>query len=38
MRPLLGVNESRVSQIHKMALQKMKACLVAEGVDSVSAA
>jgi len=31
---LLGVNESRVSQIHKTALQKMANALEAEGIRS----
>ena len=33
---LLGVNESRVSQIHKTALQKMAGILQSEGINSVS--
>jgi RNA polymerase sigma factor FliA len=33
---LLGVNESRVSQIHKTALQKMATALEAEGIHSAS--
>jgi len=33
---VLGVNESRVSQIHKTALQKMQGMLEAEGISSVS--
>jgi RNA polymerase sigma factor for flagellar operon FliA len=31
---MLGVNESRVSQIHKTALEKMAAALRAEGIHS----
>ena len=34
---LLGVNESRVSQIHKTALKKMATALQSEGIDSVQA-
>jgi RNA polymerase sigma factor for flagellar operon FliA len=33
----LGVNESRVSQIHKIALQKMAGVLQSEGIHSVAA-
>ncbi|MCX6630744.1 MAG: sigma-70 family RNA polymerase sigma factor, partial [Candidatus Solibacter sp.] len=33
----LGVNESRVSQIHKTALQKMAGVLQSEGIHSVAA-
>jgi RNA polymerase sigma factor FliA len=33
---ILGVNESRVSQIHKTALQKMQVALEAEGISSAS--
>jgi RNA polymerase sigma factor for flagellar operon FliA len=34
---LLGVNESRVSQIHKTALRKMAVALQSEGIHSVEA-
>jgi RNA polymerase sigma factor for flagellar operon FliA len=34
---LLGINESRVSQIHKLALDKMAVALHASGVDSAGA-
>lgn len=34
---LLGVNESRISQIHKMALKKMAVTLESEGIRSVEA-
>ena len=34
---ILGVNESRVSQIHKSALEKMQVVLQANGIDSVRA-
>ncbi len=34
---VLGVNESRVSQIHKSALEKMQVVLQANGIDSVHA-
>jgi RNA polymerase sigma factor for flagellar operon FliA len=34
---LLGVNESRVSQIHKTALKKMQATLQSEGIRSANA-
>ena len=34
---LLGVNESRVSQIHKSALVRMQAALQGNGVHSASA-
>lgn len=34
---LLGVNESRVSQIHKIALKKMAVALQSEGIESPSA-
>jgi RNA polymerase sigma factor for flagellar operon FliA len=34
---VLGVNESRVSQIHKIALKKMAVVLQAEGIHSVQA-
>jgi RNA polymerase sigma factor for flagellar operon FliA len=34
---VLGVNESRVSQIHKTALQKMAGVLQSEGIHSVAA-
>ena len=33
----MGVNESRVSQIHKIALQKMAGVLQSEGIRSASA-
>ena len=33
----LGVNESRVSQIHKTALQKMAIVLQSEGIHSAAA-
>jgi RNA polymerase sigma factor for flagellar operon FliA len=33
----LGVNESRVSQIHKIALRKMAVALESEGIHSASA-
>jgi RNA polymerase sigma factor for flagellar operon FliA len=34
---ILGVNESRVSQIHKTALEKMAACLHSSGIHSAQA-
>jgi RNA polymerase sigma factor for flagellar operon FliA len=34
---MLGVNESRISQIHKLALKKMAVALQSEGIDSASA-
>jgi RNA polymerase sigma factor for flagellar operon FliA len=34
---LLGVNESRISQIHKTALRKMASALQSEGIDSAQA-
>jgi RNA polymerase sigma factor for flagellar operon FliA len=34
---VLGVNESRISQIHKTALKKMAITLKSEGIDSVKA-
>ena len=34
---ILGINESRVSQIHKSALEKMQLVLQANGIDSVHA-
>jgi RNA polymerase sigma factor for flagellar operon FliA len=34
---LLGVNESRVSQIHKIALKKMAVALESEGIHSSEA-
>jgi RNA polymerase sigma factor FliA len=34
---LLGVNESRISQIHKLALKKMASVLESEGIRSVEA-
>jgi RNA polymerase sigma factor for flagellar operon FliA len=34
---ILGINESRVSQIHKSALEKMQVVLQANGIDSVRA-
>ncbi len=34
---LLGVNESRISQIHKTALKKMQSTLASEGICSASA-
>ena len=34
---ILGINESRVSQIHKSALEKMQAALVANGIASARA-
>ena len=34
---MLGVNESRVSQIHKTALKKMAVVLQSEGIDSAAA-
>jgi RNA polymerase sigma factor for flagellar operon FliA len=34
---LLGVNESRVSQIHKIALKKMASALESEGIRSALA-
>jgi RNA polymerase sigma factor for flagellar operon FliA len=34
---VLGVNESRVSQIHKTALHKMAGVLQSEGIRSVAA-
>jgi RNA polymerase sigma factor for flagellar operon FliA len=33
----MGVNESRVSQIHKTALRKMAVVLESEGIHSVAA-
>jgi len=33
----MGVNESRVSQIHKTALKKMAVVLESEGIHSVAA-
>jgi DNA-directed RNA polymerase specialized sigma subunit len=33
----MGINESRVSQIHKSALQKMAVALQAAGIESSSA-
>ena len=33
----LGVNESRVSQIHKTALKKMATALQGEGIESAAA-
>jgi RNA polymerase sigma factor for flagellar operon FliA len=34
---VMGVNESRVSQIHKTALKKMAIALESEGIHSVTA-
>ena len=34
---VLGINESRVSQIHKGALMKMQANLHVQGIDSIQA-
>jgi RNA polymerase sigma factor for flagellar operon FliA len=34
---VLGVNESRVSQIHKIALRKMATVLESEGIHSAEA-
>lgn len=34
---LLGINESRVSQIHKAALGKMQVALIADGISSAAA-
>lgn len=34
---VLGVNESRISQIHKLALKKMAVALQSEGIESASA-
>ena len=34
---LLGVNESRISQIHKTALKKMAVALQSEGIHSAEA-
>ena len=34
---ILGINESRVSQIHKSALEKMATALNANGIHSASA-
>jgi RNA polymerase sigma factor FliA len=34
---VLGINESRVSQIHKVALGKMQVELPVKGIDSVNA-
>jgi RNA polymerase sigma factor for flagellar operon FliA len=34
---VMGVNESRVSQIHKIALQKMATVLQSEGIHSSEA-
>jgi RNA polymerase sigma factor for flagellar operon FliA len=34
---VMGINESRVSQIHKSALQKMAAALQASGIQSSAA-
>jgi RNA polymerase sigma factor for flagellar operon FliA len=34
---ILGINESRVSQIHKSALEKMQVVLQANGISSVQA-
>ena len=34
---LLGVNESRISQIHKTALKKMAVVLQSEGIHSAEA-
>jgi RNA polymerase sigma factor for flagellar operon FliA len=34
---LLGVNESRISQIHKTALRKMAGALQSEGIRSAEA-
>jgi RNA polymerase sigma factor for flagellar operon FliA len=34
---IMGVNESRVSQIHKIALKKMATVLQSEGIHSAEA-
>ena len=34
---VMGVNESRVSQIHKVALEKMAVALESEGIHSAAA-
>jgi RNA polymerase sigma factor for flagellar operon FliA len=34
---ILGINESRVSQIHKAALEKMQVALEANGISSAQA-
>jgi RNA polymerase sigma factor for flagellar operon FliA len=34
---ILGINESRVSQIHKSALEKMATALQSAGIESVGA-
>jgi len=34
---ILGINESRVSQIHKSALEKMQVALEANGITSAQA-
>ena len=34
---ILGINESRVSQIHKVALERMASALQSAGIDSVNA-
>jgi RNA polymerase sigma factor for flagellar operon FliA len=34
---VMGVNESRISQIHKTALKKMATVLQSEGINSVEA-
>jgi RNA polymerase sigma factor for flagellar operon FliA len=34
---MMGINESRVSQIHKSALQKMAVTLQAAGIESSAA-
>jgi len=34
---VLGVNESRISQIHKLALKKMAVSLESEGIQSAAA-
>jgi RNA polymerase sigma factor for flagellar operon FliA len=34
---ILGINESRVSQIHKSALEKMQVALQSNGISSVHA-
>jgi RNA polymerase sigma factor for flagellar operon FliA len=34
---VLGVNESRISQIHKMALKKMAVVLQSRGINSAEA-
>jgi hypothetical protein len=36
-RPVLGINESRVSQIHKSALEKMQAALQGAGIHNTAA-